>query len=149
MVTPQEICKSSISGCSITHPNLLLNTLLGLPLKAGKCESCGAVEPGQCEDHFGHIDLPIPIYHPDHVSKLKKMLSLLCLKCLKLKTGKFQVKHVSVLERMLSPCCEDISQISIHEGKTSDGASYLELKVPKMLQISRLELFREIWLPLR
>ncbi len=38
--------------------------------------------------HFGYIELPIPIYHPSHVSDLKKMLSLLCLKCLKLKTNK-------------------------------------------------------------
>ena len=27
--------------------------------------------------HFGYIELPIPIYHPSHISGLKKMLSLL------------------------------------------------------------------------
>ncbi|KAJ8529328.1 hypothetical protein K7X08_036163 [Anisodus acutangulus] len=129
LATPQEICKYSISDCPITHPSLLLNPFLGLPLEAGRCESCGTAEPGQCEGHFGYIELPIPIYHPDHVSELKKLLSLLCLKCLKMKNRK--VKHAGVLERMLSSCCEDISQISIYEGKTSDGASYLELKVPK------------------
>ncbi|XP_059312406.1 DNA-directed RNA polymerase V subunit 1 isoform X2 [Lycium ferocissimum] len=129
LATPQEICKSSISDCPITHPSLLLNPFLGLPLEAGRCESCGTAEPGKCEGHFGYIELPIPIYHPDHVSELKKMLSLLCLKCLKMKNRK--VKHAGVLERMLSSCCEDVSQISIFEGKTSDGASYLELKVPK------------------
>ncbi|PHT74769.1 DNA-directed RNA polymerase V subunit 1 [Capsicum annuum] len=131
LATPQEICKSSISDCPITHPSLLLNPFLGLPLEAGRCESCGTAEPGQCEGHFGYIELPIPIYHPDHVSELKKMLSLLCLKCLKMKNRKFQVNHVGVLERMLSSCCEDVSQISVCEGKTSDGAAYLELKVPK------------------
>nr|XP_018632630.1 DNA-directed RNA polymerase V subunit 1 isoform X9 [Nicotiana tomentosiformis] len=131
LATPQEICKSSISDCPITHPSLLLNPFLGLPLEAGRCESCGTAEPGQCEGHFGYIELPIPIYHPDHVSELKKMLSLLCLKCLKMQNRKVQVKHVGVLERMLSSCCEDVVQISINEGKTSDGASYLELKVPK------------------
>ncbi|KAH0728366.1 hypothetical protein KY284_004231 [Solanum tuberosum] len=131
LATPQEICKSSISDCPITHPSLLLNPFLGLPLEAGRCESCGTAEPGQCEGHFGYIELPIPIYHPDHVSELKKMLSLLCLKCLKMKNRKFQVKNAGVLERMLSSCCEDVSQVSVNEGKTSDGASYLELKVPK------------------
>lgn len=35
--------------------------------------------------HFGYIHLPVPIYHPAHVSELKQMLSLLCLKCLKIK----------------------------------------------------------------
>ncbi|CAN4108487.1 unnamed protein product [Withania somnifera] len=106
LATPQEICKSSISDCPITHPSLLLNPFLGLPLEAGRCESCGTAEPGQCEGHFGYIELPIPIYHPDHVGELKKMLSLLCLKCLKMKNRKFQVKHAGVLERMLSSCCE-------------------------------------------
>lgn len=38
--------------------------------------------------HFGYIELPIPIYHPSHVSELKRMLSLLCLKCLKMKKNK-------------------------------------------------------------
>lgn len=46
--------------------------------------------------HFGYIELPIPIYHPDHVNELKKMLSLLCLKCLKLKNRK-------VLDPLVSP----------------------------------------------
>lgn len=47
--------------------------------------------------HFGYIELPIPIYHPDHVSELKRMLSLLCLKCLKLKNRKvFYLTIVSI-----------------------------------------------------
>ncbi|KAL0429174.1 UNVERIFIED_CONTAM: DNA-directed RNA polymerase V subunit [Sesamum radiatum] len=43
---------------------------------------------------------------------------------------KFQVKNIGVMERVLSSCCEETSQISINEAKTSDGAYYLELKVP-------------------
>ncbi|KAL0379812.1 UNVERIFIED_CONTAM: DNA-directed RNA polymerase V subunit, partial [Sesamum angustifolium] len=42
----------------------------------------------------------------------------------------FQVKNIGVMERVLSSCCEETSQISINEAKTSDGAYYLELKVP-------------------
>ncbi|WMV11630.1 hypothetical protein MTR67_005015 [Solanum verrucosum] len=122
LATPQEICKSSISDCPITHPSLLLNPFLGLPLEAGRCESCGTAEPGQCEGHFGYIELPIPIYHPDHVSELKKMLSLLCLKCLKMKNRKFQVKNAGVLERMLSSCCE---QAIILDAKISHAKATL------------------------
>ncbi|RAL53811.1 hypothetical protein DM860_004282 [Cuscuta australis] len=131
LATRQEIVKASVSDCPINHPSQLLNPFLGLPLEAGKCESCGTAEPGQCEGHFGYIELPTPIYHPDHVSELKRMLSLLCLKCLKLTNRKFQVKHIGVLERMMPLCCEDVSQISVTEVKNSDGACYLELKVPK------------------
>ncbi|CAL5365762.1 unnamed protein product [Camellia sinensis] len=53
-----------------------------------RCESCGAAEPGTCEGHFGYIELPIPVYHPSHVSELKRLLSLVCFKCLKLRSGK-------------------------------------------------------------
>ena len=42
----------------------------------------------QFSGHFGYIELPIPIYHPNHITELKKMLSLLCLKCLKMKKNK-------------------------------------------------------------
>lgn len=38
--------------------------------------------------HFGYIELPVPIYHPCHVSELRQLLSLICLKCLRMKKGK-------------------------------------------------------------
>ncbi|KAL1564337.1 DNA-directed RNA polymerase [Salvia divinorum] len=129
LATRQEICKASISDLPINHASQLSNPYLGLPLESGKCDSCGTGEAGQCEGHFGYIELPTPIYHPDHVAELKRMLSLLCLKCLKFKNRK--VNSVGgVIERMLSSCCEEASQITINEAKTSDGAYYLELKFP-------------------
>ncbi|KAL9175422.1 hypothetical protein ABFS82_02G110900 [Erythranthe guttata] len=132
LATRQEICKASISDCPISHASQLSNPFLGLPLETGKCESCGTGEPGQCEGHFGYIELPTPIYHPDHVDELKRMLTLLCLKCLKFKNRK--VKNVGVIERVLSTCCEETSQMSINQAKTTDGAYFLELKVPTRLR---------------
>ncbi|CAK9153111.1 unnamed protein product [Ilex paraguariensis] len=73
-------CASSNSDCPISHASQLSNPFLGPPLESGKCESCGTAEPGQCEGHFGYIELPIPVYHPDHDNELKRILSLLCLK---------------------------------------------------------------------
>ncbi|KAL7239152.1 hypothetical protein ACSBR2_005116 [Camellia fascicularis] len=130
LATCQEICTSSNSDFPISHASQLSNPFLGLPLESGKCESCGAAEPGTCEGHFGYIELPIPVYHPSHVSELKRLLSLVCFKCLKLRSGKFQVKSIGILERALTSCCEEAAQISIHEAKTDDGACYLELKLP-------------------
>ncbi|CAK7336523.1 unnamed protein product [Dovyalis caffra] len=129
LASQKEICTASISDCPISHSSQLTNPFLGLPLEFGKCESCGTSEPGKCEGHFGYIDLPIPIYHPSHVSELKRMLSLLCLKCLKLKRNKIQIKSNGVAERLLS-CCEECAQISIREVKNTDGGCFLELKLP-------------------
>ncbi|XVF24456.1 hypothetical protein REPUB_Repub13aG0129600 [Reevesia pubescens] len=129
LASSKEILTASISGFPINHVSQLSNSYLGLPLEFGKCNACGTSEPGKCEGHFGYIDLPIPIYHPSHISELKRLLSLLCLKCLKLK-NKFQIKSGSVAERLLTSCCKDAPQVSIKEVKTTDGACYLELKQP-------------------
>jgi DNA-directed RNA polymerase beta' subunit len=37
--------------------------------------------------HFGSVELPVPIYHPSHVTELKRMLSLVCLKLKKIKVS--------------------------------------------------------------
>ncbi|KAL1217826.1 DNA-directed RNA polymerase V subunit 1 [Cardamine amara subsp. amara] len=127
LATHHEICKASISESPINHASQLSNAFLGLPLEFGKCEACGATEPDKCEGHFGYIELPVPIYHPAYVNELKQMLSLLCLKCLKIKKPKSTSGGLA--ERLLGVCCEEASNISIRD-KASDGASYLELKLP-------------------
>ncbi|XP_057453654.1 DNA-directed RNA polymerase V subunit 1-like isoform X2 [Lotus japonicus] len=133
MATRQEICTASISDSSISHASQLSNPFLGLPLEYGRCESCGTSEAGKCEGHFGYIELPIPIYHPNHVSELKRVLSLICLNCLKMKKTKFPSSSSGLAQRLLSPCCQDANaaQVSIREVKTADGAGYLVLKVSK------------------
>ncbi|XP_071724863.1 DNA-directed RNA polymerase V subunit 1-like [Rutidosis leptorrhynchoides] len=98
-------------------------------------ESCGTSEPGQCDGNFGYIELPTPIYHPTHVSELKRMLSLLCLKCLKMKKIGFPGKSSGIAERLLASCCEDSPQVTVREVKTTDGALYLELKAPSKSRI--------------
>ncbi|GAV75269.1 RNA_pol_Rpb1_2 domain-containing protein/RNA_pol_Rpb1_3 domain-containing protein/RNA_pol_Rpb1_1 domain-containing protein/RNA_pol_Rpb1_5 domain-containing protein/DUF3223 domain-containing protein [Cephalotus follicularis] len=130
LASRQEICTASISDAPISHASQLTNPFLGLPLQFGKCESCGTSEPGKCEGHFGYIELPIPIYHPSHISELKRMLSLLCLKCLKMRKNKVPLKTGGIAERLLSSCCEGSPQVSVKEVKTTDGAFYLELKLP-------------------
>ncbi|KAI3717238.1 hypothetical protein L1987_68726 [Smallanthus sonchifolius] len=129
LATRQEICLASISDCPISHASQLSNPFLGLPLEVGKCESCGAAEVGKCEGHFGYIELPIPIYHPSHISELKRILSLICLKCLKFKNQRLS-KNVGVLERAFAFCCEEVAQVTVIENQKKDGACFLELKLP-------------------
>ncbi|CAL5196354.1 unnamed protein product [Lathyrus oleraceus] len=133
MATRQEISTASISDSQISHASQLGNPFLGLPLEFGRCESCGTSEAGKCEGHFGYIELPVPIYHPSHVTELKRILSLICLNCLKLKKIKIPSSGSGFAQRVVAPCCEDnnATQVSIREIKTADGACYLALKVPK------------------
>lgn len=125
-----EICKYSINNCPISHPTQLGNPFLGLPLESGRCESCGTVEIEKCEGHFGYVDLPVPIYHPSHISELKNILSMLCLKCMRVKRGK--VKCDTGKEKILTaPCthCREVEPISVNEINKIDGAVGLELRV--------------------
>ncbi|KAF0935654.1 hypothetical protein E2562_035104 [Oryza meyeriana var. granulata] len=129
--TEDEIRTYSINDCPVTHPSQLGNPFLGLPLETGKCESCGASENGKCEGHFGYIELPVPIYHPCHVTELRQILNLICLKCLRIKKGK--VKQTEGKDNIsASSCyyCRDLPASSLKEIKTADGAFRLELKAP-------------------
>lgn len=125
-----EVCKYSINNCPISHPSQLGNPFLGLPLESGRCESCGTVETEKCEGHFGYVELPIPIYHPSHISELKNILTMLCLKCMRVNRGK--VKSETGKEKVsIASCtyCREIESISVNEVKKTDGAISLELRV--------------------
>ncbi|KAG8069778.1 hypothetical protein GUJ93_ZPchr0006g43953 [Zizania palustris] len=135
--TEEEICTYSINDCPVTHPSQLGNPFLGLPLETGKCESCGASENGKCEGHFGYIELPVPIYHPCHVTELRQILSLICLKCLRIKKGKVkQTNGKDNISVMSCYYCRDIPALSLKENKTADGAFRLELKAPPRRHMS-------------
>uniref|UniRef100_A0A0E0JVN1 DNA-directed RNA polymerase n=1 Tax=Oryza punctata TaxID=4537 RepID=A0A0E0JVN1_ORYPU len=129
--TEDEIRTYSINDCPVTHPSQLGNPFLGLPLETGKCESCGASENGKCEGHFGYIELPVPIYHPCHVTELRQILNLVCLKCLRVKKGKVkQAEGKDNTSALSCYYCRDLPALSLKEIKTADGAFRLELKMP-------------------
>uniref|UniRef100_A0A0D9VAP0 DNA-directed RNA polymerase subunit n=1 Tax=Leersia perrieri TaxID=77586 RepID=A0A0D9VAP0_9ORYZ len=97
----------------ITHQSQLLdNPSLGLPLQVGSCQSCGSSAIQQCEGHFGFIELPVPIYHPSHVTELSKILNLICLSCLQFKNSK------------------ELQPLYVAEVKKSNGTCDLELRAP-------------------
>ncbi|PWA67372.1 Aspartate decarboxylase-like domain-containing protein [Artemisia annua] len=55
-------------------------------------------EPGKMDiGHLGYIELPVPIYRPSHITKLKRILSLICLKCLEFKNQKVLIYRFSLL----------------------------------------------------
>ncbi|MCO5554834.1 hypothetical protein L7F22_008369 [Adiantum nelumboides] len=66
----------------------LTDSRLGLPNAENECKSCGETVSQMCEGHFGHILFPYPVYHPNHVSDVIKILNNLCLRCLSLKKSK-------------------------------------------------------------
>uniref|UniRef100_J3L864 DNA-directed RNA polymerase subunit n=1 Tax=Oryza brachyantha TaxID=4533 RepID=J3L864_ORYBR len=113
----------------ITHQSQLLdNPHLGMPLQVGSCQSCGSASSEECEGHFGFIELPVPIYHPSHVTELSKMLNFICLSCLRIKNSKNSTTKGS----KFTSCshCQELQPLCIAEVKKSNGACGLELRAP-------------------
>ncbi|KAI3868819.1 hypothetical protein MKX03_017267, partial [Papaver bracteatum] len=50
--------------------------------------NCKTEDQTVTKDHFWYIHLPIPLYHPTHLVELKRLPSIICLKCLRILKGK-------------------------------------------------------------
>jgi DNA-directed RNA polymerase II subunit RPB1 len=61
----------------------LIDTRLGTSNKYIDCSTCG-LNSTYCVGHFGHIDLEEPVFHMGYIDFVKKILSVICLKCSKL-----------------------------------------------------------------
>ncbi|CAK4025374.1 DNA-directed RNA polymerase I subunit rpa1 [Lecanosticta acicola] len=54
------------------------------------CATCGLKNP-QCPGHPGHIELPVPCYHPTFMDQVLRLLRAACLYC-----GKLKMKRIFV-----------------------------------------------------
>lgn len=54
------------------------------------CETCGLKTP-QCPGHCGHIELPVPVYHPTFMGQVLRLLRATCMYCSRLKMARVQV----------------------------------------------------------
>lgn len=54
------------------------------------CATCGLKNP-QCPGHPGHIELPVPCYHPTFMEQILRLLRAACIYC-----GKLKMKRVFV-----------------------------------------------------
>ncbi|KAI5192644.1 DNA-directed RNA polymerase I subunit RPA1 [Nematocida minor] len=105
MFTAQEIREESI--LKIVDPTIFNE--LGHPVRNGlydprlgavgdsSCEHCH-LRHNNCPGHFGHIDLPLPVYNPMTHPLLSKLLKQACLVCHRFRAGK---DYVQALTRQL------------------------------------------------
>ncbi|CAO1632715.1 unnamed protein product [Jaminaea pallidilutea] len=97
-LSTQEIKAMSVK--QITNPVLLDNTQtpnagglydpsLGPMKKTDVCSTC-QLNHFQCPGHFGHIELPQPVFHPLFMSHMFNLLRGCCLFCHRFKMTEFQ-----------------------------------------------------------
>jgi DNA-directed RNA polymerase III subunit RPC1 len=65
------------------HPNGPLDPRLGTSVKGQTCETCGKGMV-ECEGHFGHIALELPVYHIGYYKAIYNTLQKICKSCSRL-----------------------------------------------------------------
>ncbi|KAJ7202673.1 RNA polymerase Rpb1, domain 1-domain-containing protein [Mycena rebaudengoi] len=103
ILSPEEI--------QIEHPEVmdetthkpiggLMDPRMGTIDRNFKCQTCGE-GISECSDHFDHIELARPVFHPDFIIKAKKILECICINCGKLKAD--IVSRVSLSSTRFAP----------------------------------------------
>lgn len=59
-------------------------------LVSRSCQTCH-LNSFQCPGHFGHIELPTPVFHPLFITNMYNLLRGCCLFCHRFKITEFQV----------------------------------------------------------
>ncbi|KAG0566496.1 hypothetical protein KC19_7G068200 [Ceratodon purpureus] len=61
--------------------NSLKDPRLGIPAIDDICATCGGINYHECTGHFGHLELTQPIFHPNHMRLVQRILQKICLAC--------------------------------------------------------------------
>ncbi|KAL9951314.1 hypothetical protein ACROYT_G043957 [Oculina patagonica] len=147
LYTPEETKKLSVKKLSnpetfdaLLHPNFggLYDPALGPTDKDDLCGTC-AQNYIYCPGHFGHLELPLPVYHPLFFKELLKILRSSCFKCGDLLFSR-TVKHVfvcqmKVLDYGLIAATEELQQIAF----TALNGSESDDKAREILCIAALD----------
>ncbi|KAK1443448.1 beta and beta-prime subunits of DNA dependent RNA-polymerase [Babesia gibsoni] len=84
-----EINNPERHGSDCAEKSCIHDTALGGSDISNICSTCNEV--AACDGHLGHIEFPLPLYHPLFLAKLSKILKSMCLYCKKLKYQKHRV----------------------------------------------------------
>eukprot|EP01126_Amoeba_proteus_P047645 TRINITY_DN5456_c0_g1_i5.p1 TRINITY_DN5456_c0_g1~~TRINITY_DN5456_c0_g1_i5.p1 ORF type:complete len:1424 (+),score=301.44 TRINITY_DN5456_c0_g1_i5:49-4272(+) len=96
--TPDQIRKMSVKEVTvpITFDNLEQPVPGGLydpafgPLYNGICSTCSQTST-RCPGHFGHIQLPFPLYNPLFFDRLRNLLNTMCWNCHRFKLDRAKI----------------------------------------------------------
>ena len=74
------------------HPNKKIPRIWEEADYGCSCETCH-LSFFACPGHFGHIELPSPVYHPLYLSECLALLASTCFYCHHFKIPEFYVRH--------------------------------------------------------
>lgn len=85
-----SVCKITKSKISVPFTETVYDERLGPSNSKSECLTCR--ETKKCPGHFGHIDLAVPIIHPQFARHLVSISNCFCLKCSKCKITKEELE---------------------------------------------------------
>ncbi|KAG8759359.1 hypothetical protein FRC11_002067, partial [Ceratobasidium sp. 423] len=111
----------------LNRPNIggLYDPALGPSERGDVCGTC-RLNSFSCPGHFGHIELPSPVYHPLFMTSLINLLRGVCMWCHQFKMtdgekAKYEAK-LALLERGLLTAASDVDEFYMRPGtKVEDG----------------------------
>ncbi|KAI8069916.1 hypothetical protein BC940DRAFT_17801 [Gongronella butleri] len=133
---PDEIRKISVKQVinpvifdTLGHPTKggLYDPSLGPYQKSQLCTTCGQ-SGTKCPGHFGHIDLPMPVYNALFFDKLYAILRAHCVYCHRFKSSHVEMKRVAaklkLLERGLVREAQNVDEFYVQvtvKGKSEEA----------------------------
>ncbi|KAH8684913.1 hypothetical protein BGZ60DRAFT_443218 [Tricladium varicosporioides] len=105
------------------------------------CATCNLKSPA-CPGHCGHIELPVPVYHPTFMIQMLKLLRAKCAYCHHLKLSRKEVnRHVCklrLIQHGLLGAAEEVDTIELLDTKNPEaesGESEEESSVDKVIRM--------------
>ncbi len=124
MLSPQMIKK--LSAVSITTSEVydadaypieggVMDTRMGVIDPGMRCKTCGG-KSGECQGHFGHIELAKPVYNIIYIKHVKDVITNTCPECGGLLVDKEKIKNADSLSKLSIPkncphCDEAVEKI--------------------------------------
>ncbi|KEP54180.1 DNA-directed RNA polymerase [Rhizoctonia solani 123E] len=111
----------------LNRPNIggLYDPALGPSERGDVCGTC-RLNSFSCPGHFGHIELPSPVYHPLFMTNMLNLLRGVCMWCHQFKMAdgekaKYEAKLV-LLERGLLTAASDVDEFTIRPGTKNEDS---------------------------
>lgn len=105
-------------------PGGLYDARLGPTERGSRCPTCGEVELS-CGGHLGHIELPVPCYHPLLFNDLHKFLNLKCFHCHELRLDKLRSRYFATKIALLGGAEWTVADTLQEPPKNKGGATEL------------------------
>ncbi|CCA72815.1 probable DNA-directed RNA polymerase I [Serendipita indica DSM 11827] len=127
---------------NFNQPNLggLYDPALGPSTQRDVCATCH-LDYFQCPGHFGHIELPAPVYHPLFMMVTYKLLRSTCLFCHHFKASRLHVAKtigkLRLLERGLLEAANalDAANFADEKSKDDEAEQVVEEKIAQKVEL--------------